>query len=88
MTKTARRGSSSWSEAPWPGAEGISSVKCKEGNMRVRLRSCANISVSHSLFLTEASRKNAIAFPGVNASDRRDELHEPVHLHTYLLQCR
>jgi len=41
-----------------------------------------------SVLLTEASRKNHIAFPGVGAAQALDEHDQPVNLHSYLFNAR
>jgi hypothetical protein len=41
-----------------------------------------------SLLVREASRKNAIAFPGVGASSSNDEHNQPMNLHSYLFKAR
>ena len=40
------------------------------------------------MFLTEASRKNHVAFPGVGATQARDEHDQPINLHSYLFNAR
>jgi hypothetical protein len=44
--------------------------------------------VAHSVLLTEASRKNQVAFPGVGACLAHDEHNQPVNLHSYLFNAR
>ena len=41
-----------------------------------------------SLHVREASRKNALAFPGIGASVAQDEYNQPVNLHSYLFNAR
>jgi len=60
---------------------------CVHASPRVARKSDAHV-VAHSVLLTEASRKNQVAFPGVGACLAHDEHNQPVNLHSYLFNAR